>query len=104
MKIYIQTITALFLTAAVGSPLIAQEPFSIKGEIKNWPSKYIHLEQRGDYPGQDSTEVVDGKFEFKGTIPGQTNSFLVNKSKDKAPHSFYSLNPETFKSMETSTK
>lgn len=93
MKIYIQTITALFLTAAVNSALFAQESFSIKGDIKNWPSKYIHLEQRGDYPGQDSTEVVDGKFEFKGTIPGPTNSFLVNKSGNNSTAFFLFVEP-----------
>lgn len=93
MKIYIQTITALFLTVASSSNLLAQESFSIKGEIKNWPSKYIYLEQRGDYPAQDSAVVTDGKFEFNGNIPGPTNSFLVNKGKDKSTAVFLFVEP-----------
>ncbi|MCT1530359.1 AhpC/TSA family protein [Sphingobacterium daejeonense] len=60
-------------------PAMSQTAYTVKGTITDWPQEYIHLIRRGDYPGEDSVKVENGKFEFSGTIEGPTNAFLVAK-------------------------
>jgi len=71
----------------------SQTNFSIKGLIKDWPEEYIHLVRRGDFPGEDSVKVINGSFEFKGTIPGPTNAFLVAKLPEGSMAKFIYVEP-----------
>lgn len=71
----------------------AQDAFTVKGTISDWPTEYIHLIRRGDFPGEDSVKLVNGSFEFNGSIGGPTNAFLVAKQPTGAVAKFIYVEP-----------
>ncbi len=73
--------------------VFAQTSFTLKGDIEAWPTDYVHLIRRGNYPGEDSVKVEDGKFAFAGEIPGPTNAFLVAKLPEGPVAKFIYIEP-----------
>jgi len=72
---------------------MAQQNYSVKGKITNWPGDFIFLETNGNVSIKDSVKNVDGSFEFKGTINGVSNAFLVNKAANEPAYKFFFLAP-----------
>ncbi len=85
--------TILLSLLFMGSLAHAQQTFIVKGKINGWKGKYISLERKGNHPGKDSLLNVDGSFEFKGTVPGVTNAFLVSKEGAEPKYKFFFLAP-----------
>lgn len=91
----IRNLSAVLLIAGslFSQNAFSQNDYVVKGKIEGWPSKYIRFERKGNFPGKDSVENKDGSFEFRGTIEGPTNAFLVSLDADEPKYKFLFLEP-----------